>query len=237
MSEGLRVESLHAYYGAAHILFDVRLAAPVGTCVALLGRNGAGKSTLLKAITRAGVRAEGHATFDGRDLLRMPTFEIARLGVELVPEDRRVYRNFSVRENLGLAEAAATRDRPAIGLDRILSTFPTLEPLLGRRGNQLSGGEQQLVAIARAMVANPRLLLMDEPSAGLSPVVLETVGDAIRRLRAGHDLTMVLAEQNARFAVDLADHVVVIDEGRIVFTGTREAFEAEAEVQARYLSV
>jgi ABC-type branched-subunit amino acid transport system ATPase component len=233
----LRLHQVHAYYGPAHVLFGVSLEVPAGSCLALLGRNGAGKTTLLRAITRSGVRVEGSVTLGEVELTRLSTHRIARLGVQLVPEDRRVYQGFTVRENLRLAEAAALPPRAPLPLDEVLTIFPTLRPLLSRRGNELSGGEQQLVAIARAMVASPHLLLMDEPSAGLAPVVLETVAAAIQRLRAHRPLTLVVAEQNARFALDLADHVAVLQEGRLVFSGSRQDFLARQGEHARYLTV
>lgn len=237
LEAGLRVRGLHAYYGAAHVLFDVDLSVEAGTSLALLGRNGAGKSTLLKSIARVEVHTQGEIVFASHDLAALPAHRAARLGVQLVPEDRRVYPSFTVRENLELARTAAAPERPPLALDQVLAIFPSLAPLLSRKGNQLSGGEQQLVAIARAMVAHPRLLLMDEPSAGLSPVIMDTVADAISRLRATTPLTMVIAEQNARFGVALCDAVAVIDEGHIVFTGSRAAFEADAAMQTRYLAV
>lgn len=234
---GLRISGLQAHYGEAHVLFDVGLEVAAGRSLVLLGRNGAGKTTLLRSIVRSGVRAEGEVAFAGQDLRGLPTHRIARLGVQLVPEDRRVYPNFCVLDNLRLAQAAAGAGRPPRPTAEILELFPSLRPLLGRRGYALSGGEQQLVAIARAMVANPRLLLLDEPSAGLSPVIMDAVGDAVARIRGQEDLTLLIAEQNARFGVGLADDVAVIDEGRIVFRGTRAQFEAAGEMALRYLSV
>lgn len=233
---GLVVSRLNAYYDSAHVLFDVDLSVSEGMSLVLLGRNGAGKSTLLNAIMRSSVRTQGSVTFGQERIDGMPTHRIARLGLQLVPEDRRVYPNFSVQENLRLARAAAGGRDPR-PLQEILELFPTLRPLLARRGNELSGGEQQLVAIARAMVASPRLLLLDEPSAGLSPVIMETVGEAVAAIRKDGRCTLVIAEQNARFGIGLADEVAVIDEGRIVFRGTRSEFEVAGEVALRYLSV
>jgi ABC-type branched-subunit amino acid transport system ATPase component len=234
---GLRVEDLHGHYGPAHILFGVSLEVASGHSLALLGRNGAGKSTLLKSIARTQVRTRGGLWFDGIDLSRLTAFQAARQGVQLVPEDRRIYPRFTVRENLLLARMASAPDRPPLPLETILEVFPSLTPLLPRRGDQLSGGEQQLVAIARAMVANPRLLLMDEPSAGLSPVLMDRVAETITRLREAQPLTLVISEQNVPFGVSLCDEVAVIDEGRIVFTGTRAMFEQDRTLQTRYLAV
>ena len=235
--EGLKVEQLNAYYGAAHVLFDIDLDVAEGTSMVLLGRNGAGKSTLLNALVRSGAQAVGRVSFAGRELQSMPTHRIARFGVQLVPEDRRVYPNFSVQDNLKLAQAAAADDRPPKTVAEILELFPSLRPLLGRRGNELSGGEQQLVAIARAMVASPKLLLLDEPSSGLSPVILEVVGEAIDRIRSSGALTLLIAEQNARFGLGLADDVTVIDEGRIKYRGSRDEFDLTGDVAMRYLAM
>ncbi len=234
---GIRVENLDAYYGTAHVLFDVGIAVAPGQTFALLGRNGAGKSTLLKSIVRADVRVTGDIRYGGMSITQLPTYRIARLGVQLVPEDRRIYTGLTVKENLELGFRATAKDRPPIRIERMLEVFPTLLPLLGRHGNELSGGEQQLVAIARAMVGNPRVLLMDEPSAGLAPVVLDMVGASIARLRAETDITMIIAEQNARFALEMCEEVAILDRGRIVFTGSREDFERQEELHRHFLSV
>ena len=234
---GISVKNLDAYYGTAHVLFGVGLAVAPGQTFALLGRNGAGKSTLLKSIVRADVRVTGDIRLGDINITRLPTYRIARLGVQLVPEDRRIYTGLSVKENLELGFRATAKDRPPIEIERILDVFPTLRPLLHRRGNELSGGEQQLVAIARAMVGNPRALLMDEPSAGLAPVVLDMVGASIARLRTETDITMIIAEQNARFGLEMCQEVAILDRGRIVFTGSREEFEGQEELHRHFLSV
>lgn len=232
----LTVESLNARYGTAHVLFSVSLRADRGETVALLGRNGAGKSTLLKSIARVEVETSGTIRLGDTDLTRLAPHRAARAGVQLVPEDRRVLASLTVRENLELGRHGAA-DRPPPSLEEILALFPTLTPLLSRRGRELSGGEQQLVAVARAMMARPRLLLADESSEGLAPIIVQQVGDALRRLRAQGDLTIVLAEQNARFALDLCDRAYVIDGGRIVFSGRPEELAAEEDLQRRYLAL
>ena len=233
----LRVRDLHAYYGTAHILFGIDLDVPAGTTLALLGRNGAGKTTLLRSIANAGVSTTGTVSYAGRTLSTMPSHRVARTGVQLVPDDRRIFAGLSVRENLALAARGAGPGRPALPHERVLDLFPMLRPLLDRGGHALSGGEQQCLAIARAMVANPTLLLLDEPSEGLAPLIVEQVGTAVARLRAEFELTVLLAEQNNRFAVELADSVAVIDGGSLVFTGTREQFDDQEELRHRYLAV
>lgn len=234
---GLQVRDLHAFYGPAHVLFGVELIVPVGTTTALLGRNGAGKTTLLKSIANAGVTTTGSVRYGLVELRALPAHRIARIGVQLVPEDRRIFTRLTVRENLSLATQAATEERPAVPVERIVDLFPLLRDLIGRPGYALSGGEQQLLAIARAMVANPTLLLLDEPSEGLAPRIVEQVGEAVRRLQSEFPLTVVLAEQNSHFAVGLADAVCVIDGGHVVFHGSTSDFASQDGIKSRYLQV
>ena len=182
------------------------------------------------------VRARGSVVLDGREMLRLPTHQRARAGMQLVPEDRRVYTQFTVRENIELAYAAV-RDGQGLTVSEVVDLLPKLQPLLDRMGNELSGGEQQMVAIARALVARPTTLIMDEPSQGLAPVVLEHIGDAIRLLRSEFKTSVLLTEQNVHFALWLADRVLVLDRGALVFAGTKEEFQQDTEIQSRYLSV
>ena len=232
----LALSDVHAYYGSAHVLFDLALHVRAGSLLALVGRNGAGKTTTARTILGAGVRSSGSVRFDGAELAHIPTPLRARRGIQLVPEDRRIYAGLTVRENLLLGRHAAS-DGGALPLERVTSLFPMLEPLMARGGRELSGGEQQLVAVARALVARPRLLILDEPTEGLAPVIVEQVGEAIRLLRAEFGTTVLLIEQNAAFALDLADHVAVIDQGRIAFSGTREAFLADPTLTERFLTI
>ncbi|GIW06092.1 MAG: ABC transporter ATP-binding protein [Dehalococcoidia bacterium] len=232
----LTIDGLHAYYGTAHVLFDITLEVPTGATVALLGRNGAGKSTLLKSVMRLDVQTRGAITFKGERIDGLAAYQVARRGIGFVPGDRRIYPDLSVRENLNLARHSLNGRTP-LSIDQILRTFPTLGPLLERRGSALSGGEQQLLAIARALISNPDLLLLDEPSEGLAPVIVQRVAQAIADLKSTHAKSILLAEQNARFAVGLADQVLIIDEGRIVFRGSPEEFRAAEEIQSRYLAV
>lgn len=238
MSEaGLQVQGLHAFYGTAHVLFGVELFVPAGTTTALLGRNGAGKTTLLKSIANAGVTTTGSVRYGPVELRSLPAHRVARLGVQLVPEDRRIFTTLTVRENLRLATRSATKERPAVPVERIVELFPLLGELIARPGYALSGGEQQLLAIARAMVGNPTLLLLDEPSEGLAPRIVEQVGGAVRRLQSEFPLTVVLAEQNSHFAVSLAEAVCVIDGGHVVFQGSTSDFASQDGIKSRYLQV
>lgn len=235
--KSLTLRGLNSFYGKAHVLFDIDLEVPAGARLALLGRNGAGKSSLLKSVVGAGIRAEGEVRFGDRVISRLQTDEIARLGVQLVPEDRRVYKRLSVRENLQLGLISAGPGRDRIELGQLLIAFPTLHGLLTRHGGQLSGGEQQLVAIARAMMGSPELLLLDEPSAGLSPTVWQLVGEAIKHLQQEYSITTVIAEQNAGLALALCTSVLLVDDGRIMFHGSVEEFRANRDFTKRYLQI
>ena len=237
MSGLLRLTRVDAYYGTAQALFGVSLDVPEGSVVALLGRNGAGKTTTLRSIMRLGVSTRGALAFDGADLTRMSTSDVARLGVGYVPEERRIYAQMTVLENLQLGRGLAHRDRPELGMAVILDTFPLLRPLLARRGGVLSGGEQQLLAIARSLIGNPRLMLLDEPSEGLAPKIVAQLGDAIRTVRDRFACTVLLAEQNTRFALALADHAAIIETGRIVWNGTVEELGAASDVLERSLGI
>lgn len=232
----LTVENLSASYGRAQALFDVNFTLEDDSLAALLGRNGSGKTTTARALMGVTVRTRGRVVLNGRDMLRLPTHRRARAGMQLVPEDRRVYAEFTVRENIQLAYAAVPGGR-GLSVSEVVDLMPKLKPLLDRMGNELSGGEQQMVAIARAVVARPSTLIMDEPSQGLAPVVLEHVGEAIRVLRTEFKTSVLLTEQNVPFALGLADRVLVLDRGALVFAGTKEEFTQDTEIQSRYLSV
>jgi branched-chain amino acid transport system ATP-binding protein len=235
----LQVSGLNAYYWRAQVLFDVAINPDDGAVTALLGRNGAGKSTLLKSIAGApGIRKSGSVSFDGRPVLGSRAHDLARAGIVLIPEDRRIFANLTVRANLNLGRIAAQHgDRSSGRVDDVVELMPNLRPLLDRGGQQLSGGEQQMVAIGRALMANPRLLLMDEPSTGLAPVVLDDLRAGIRRLAEASSMTIILSEQNSAFALSLCSHVIVIDRGRIVFGGTKDDFLADPHLRTNYLSV
>lgn len=234
----LRVSDLHAYYDTAHVLFDVGLEVVAGSTVAILGRNGAGKSSLLKSIVGAGgIRRQGVIEFNGRDISRQAVDRTARQGVVLVPEDRRIFTSLTVEENIVMGGAASGRDRPAFTFAQLAELFPLLQKLRRRHGNELSGGEQQLVAIARAVAGNPVLLLMDEPSAGLAPVILKNLLKSVQVLRAEFDVTMLITEQNMEFGLELCDEVLVIDGGRVVYTGTKEDFAQREDIASKHLGI
>jgi len=233
----LRLTRLNAYYGDSHVLFDVDLDVPEGQGVALLGRNGAGKSTLMKAALDAGPRSSGEVLFAGQSLAGLPTEKRARLGLMLVPEDRRIFPHLTVAQNLELAAHAANDPAMVMSVKEVGQHFPLLEPLMGRLGYQLSGGQQQLLAVARGLVPRPRLLLLDEPAEGLAPVLVQALAEEVRAARARERVTLLLAEQNLAFARQCTDYVYLIDSGRIVFHGAWAALDAQPDLKNRYLAL
>jgi branched-chain amino acid transport system ATP-binding protein len=237
----LEVSELHTYYALAHVLRGVSIEAADGRVVALLGRNGAGKSTLVSSIMGlppAQVRA-GSVRYQSTELVGRTPHEVARLGIGLVPQGRRIYRSLTVLEHLKVAARKARNgDRASATWDaeRVFSLFPQLAERKDMRGGTLSGGEQQMLAIARALMGNPLLLLMDEPSEGLAPIVLQQLGERVLELK-GAGLSIFLVEQNLGLALRLADEVQVLDRGEIVFRGTPAGLESDADVKQRYLGV
>ncbi len=238
MSEALlEIEGLDAWYADSHVLFGVGLEVRQGQGVALLGRNGAGKSTLLKSVMDAGPRAVGRIELAGRPLAGLPTEKRARLGLMLVPEDRRIFPHLTVAQNLELAAHAAPRGVTALSVAEICKRFPMIAPLIERQGYQLSGGQQQLVAVARGVVARPRLMLLDEPAEGLAPLIVQELAEEVRRIREREGAALLLAEQNVSFARHCTDYVYLLDSGRVVFSGSWPEFDARPELKTRYLAV
>ena len=235
----LEVTDLQAYYGLAQILRGVSLQAPEGRVVGLLGRNGMGKTTLIRALmgmVPPQVRA-GSVRYRGEELLGRTPHEIAHLGIGLVPQGRRVFRSLSVLEHLRIA-ARPPRDGAGRGWDaeRVFQLFPRLSERKDNRGGALSGGEQQMLAIARALMSNPSLLLMDEPSEGLAPLLLQQLGNQLLELKRS-GLAIFLVEQNLGLALKLADETYVLDRGQIVYHGAPAELEADLDVKRRYLGV
>jgi branched-chain amino acid transport system ATP-binding protein len=229
----LEVRDLHAYYGESHVLQGVSLDVRDGESVALLGRNGAGKTTTINAIVGF-VRPRGGTVRVGdRDITAKAPHRVAAAGVALVPQGRRVFADLTVLENLTIA---AHRNGGGWDLGRVLELFPSLERRLGNRGDQLSGGEQQMVAIGRALLRDPALLLLDEPSEGLAPKLVNEVGDALVTLRES-GLSLLLVEQNLALATRVAQRVYVMNKGTIVFSGTTAELAAAGDAEARYLGV
>lgn len=212
----LEMEGLDAWYGEAQILFDLSFQVAHGEAVALVGRNGAGKSTTLKAIMGLVRRRARRLSFGGADLCALPTHAIARLGIGYVPEDRRIFTELTVRENLDLGRRPPLpgAGRAAWTLEAVFELFPQLGEMRERRGGQMSGGEQQMLAVARALVGNPTLLLLDEPSEGVAPIVVEQMGRALARLKAA-GLALVICEENSDLCAGLCDRVVRIEQGEL----------------------
>jgi branched-chain amino acid transport system ATP-binding protein len=236
VTELLRVEKLSAFYGASQILFDVDLALEEGRTLALLGRNGAGKSTTMKTLAGVVPARRGRIFFAGRDITHAPAHARAKLGLAYVPEDRQVFPEHTVEDNLLIAAKAGPGGRRDWSLARIWETFPLLAKLRRRGAGRLSGGEQQLLAIARALMGNPLVLLLDEPSEGLAPIIVAEIGKLVRELGAG-GATILLAEQNMHFCLRIASHAAVIDKGHIVHRDDIAGLSANADIRRRYLAM
>lgn len=231
----LELSNVEALYGQARALHGIDLRVEEGETVGLLGRNGAGKTTTFRSVLGLGVRRRGSVRLAGKDVSRLRAEEIVRKGVAWVPEDRRVFAALSVEENLRLAAVSSGNDR--VELEPILEILPMLEPLLRRRGDELSGGEQQAVAIARALSARPRVLLLDEPGEGLAPRIVKELRAAIALLPERLGVSILVAEQNLAFVLALASRVYVLETGSLVYSGPSEEFAASPDLQDRYLSV
>jgi branched-chain amino acid transport system ATP-binding protein len=230
----LEAKDLNTFYGRSHILFDVSLTVDSGETVCIMGRNGAGKTTTMRSIMGLTPTKTGQVLFKGRDISRLPAYKRARLGLGFVPEDRRILAPFTVKENLGLGRIPSRKGR--WNLDTVLEQFPLLTHLLDRLGGSLSGGEQQMLTIARALMGNPDVLLLDEPTEGLAPVVVAVLKELVMNLKNSRT-TILLSEQNIRFAMGVSDRVVVIDKGHVVFSGSIEEFKREEAIQKKYLAV
>jgi branched-chain amino acid transport system ATP-binding protein len=232
----LTVTGLSAHYGRAHILDDVALEVGAGEVVVLLGRNGAGKSTTMKAIMGLVRPSAGSIRFLGQEIAGREPFEIARLGLGYVPEERRIFSDLTVMENLEVGRRPARAGAAAWTPERLFALFPSLSGMRKRLGGRMSGGEQQMLTIARTLMGNPRLVLLDEPSEGLAPVVVERMAEAIRALKA-EGLSILLSEQNLHFARAVSDRATIIEKGRIRWSGTIPELVAAEEVREQYLSV
>ena len=227
----LEVDSIHTYYGESHVLHGVSLRVAPGEAVALLGRNGAGKTTAIRSIVGFTPPRAGRVLFEGQAIERWPAYRIARRGLALVPQGRRIFAPLSVRENLLLGARSE-----GWTLERVFELFPRLRERQAQLGGTLSGGEQQMLAIARALLTNGRLLLLDEPSEGLAPLIVREIGTILTALKAER-LSLLLVEQNYHLALRVADRVYVMNKGQIVYQGTPAGLEADQEVKRRYLGV
>jgi len=231
----LAIRGVKAFYGRVMALKGVDLEVKEGEIVTLIGANGAGKSTLMMTVCGNPRAREGTINFAGHDITRLPTHEIARLRLAQAPEGRRIFPRMTVLENLQMGATTAEPSEFNRDLDRAMSLFPRLQQRIGQRGGTLSGGEQQMLAIARALMAQPRLLLLDEPSLGLAPLIVRQIFDAIKTLNAESGLTVFLVEQNAYHALKLAHRAYVMVNGQITLTGTGQELLERSEIKSAYL--
>jgi branched-chain amino acid transport system ATP-binding protein len=236
MSAILAIEGVDVFYGASQILFGADLTVEQGQTLALLGRNGAGKSTTFKAIAGLVPPRRGAVRVHGRDVQGRPSYAIARAGVGYVPEDRQIFPEHTVEDNLLVGAKKGPQGQDHWTVKRIYEVFPLLEPMRDRLGGRLSGGEQQMLTIARTLMGNPEVLLLDEPSEGLAPIIVQQIAALIRAL-SGMGATLVLAEQNMHFCLRVASHAAVIDKGQIVYRDTIAGLKANDEIKSRYLAV
>ncbi len=232
----LEIRGVDAFYGMSHVLFGLSMTVGRGETVCLLGRNGAGKSTTLKAIMGLVETRGGELLFKGRSIRGAPSHEISRRGIGYVPQERRIFLDLTVMENLMVARRTRPDKRMTWTADGVLALFPDQTRLARRRGGQLSGGEQQMLAIARTLMGNPELLLLDEPSEGLAPLVVKAIRGQIHRLKE-EGISVLLSEQNLKFATSVGERVYIIEKGGIRFEGTMAGFLRREDVQKTYLAL
>lgn len=232
----LELRDVNSFYGKAHILQDLSFSVGRGEVVALLGRNGAGKSTTMKSIIQIVRPRSGSVTLAGRELVGQPSYRVARSGIGYVPEDRRIFTALTVLENLEVGRQPRRDGAPVWTVDALFELFPNLYERRNRLGKAMSGGEQQMLTIARTLMGNPSLLLLDEPSEGIAPVIVEQMAHAILRLKA-QGLTVMISEQNLHFARVVADRAIIIESGEKKFDGSFEELAAKPEIRDAYLAV
>ncbi|ASM74954.1 MULTISPECIES: ABC transporter ATP-binding protein [Roseobacteraceae] len=232
----LNVEGIHSYYSKAHILNDLSFNVGRGEVVALLGRNGAGKSTTMKSVMQLVRPRTGRVMFQDADLVGAPAFRVAKAGIGYVPEDRRIFTDLTVMENLEVGRQPRRDGAPVWTVEQLFDIFPNLAERRGNRGKHMSGGEQQMLTIARTLMGNPLLLLLDEPSEGIAPVIVEQMAETILKLKA-QGLTVMISEQNLHFARAVADRAIIIEGGEKKFDGSFAELEAQPEIRDAYLSV
>jgi branched-chain amino acid transport system ATP-binding protein len=232
----LEVNNIYTAYGLSQILFGVSLKVQEGEVISLLGRNGVGKTTTLRSIMGLTPPISGSIRWRGEEIAGKPTYQISRLGIGFVPEDRRIFSDLTVWENLDVAIRPSGKKENAWTLERVFDLFPALRPLQKRKGGYLSGGEQQMLTIARTLMSNPDLLLLDEPSEGLAPIVVHQLGEQIAKLRQ-EGMTILLCEQNTRFSLDLSDRLYILEKGAVKYEGRVQDFMRDEKIGRAYLAV
>lgn len=234
--KSLEIEEIHTFYDLSHILFGVSLTVEKGETVCLLGRNGAGKTTTLKSIMGLAPPRSGRILFDEEDITREPSHITARRGIGFVPEDRRIFSDLTVRANLEVAMKPSVTGSQEWNLERVYTLFPILSERACQMGGMLSGGEQQMLSIARSLMGNPQLLLIDEPSEGLSPLVVKALKEQILQLQQ-EGMTILIVEQNADFALSVSNRTFILEKGKVQFTGSASVLMEDRETRRRYLGV
>lgn len=232
----LTVEAIHTAYGLSQVLFGVSLEVKAGECIALIGRNGVGKTTTMRSIIGLTPPVRGRVVWKGQDIAHLAPHRICRLGIGFVPEDRRIFPELSVWENLDIARRAGADGRTSWREAEVFALFPDLAEIRDRLGGVLSGGQQQMLTIARTLMGNPELLLLDEPSEGLAPLIVDQLRQRVAELKAT-GLSIVLAEQNLQFVLALADRVYILEKGEVRFTGTPKDLQADSRIVHQYLTV
>ena len=232
----LVVDGIHTAYGLSQVLFGVSLEVHAGECIALIGRNGVGKTTTMRSIIGLTPPLSGRVVWKGQDISQLGPHRICRLGIGFVPEDRRIFPELSVWENLAIARRAGTGGKTTWREEQVFALFPDLAGIRDRKGGVLSGGQQQMLTIARTLMGNPELLLLDEPSEGLAPLIVELLRQRVAELKST-GLSIVLAEQNLQFVMALADRVYILEKGEVRFTGTPADLRADKRIVHQYLTV
>lgn len=231
----LEMRDVNSFYGKSHVLFGMSLDVAKGQVVGLIGRNGAGKSTTFKSIIGLVPPRQGSITYRGKSIAGLPSHQIAKMGIGYVPEDRRVFSDLTVLDNLEIMQKVNPQSEGGWTVERIFDLFPKLAQLRSNRGMDLSGGEQQMATIARTLMINPSILLLDEPTEGLAPLIVQEIKRLIQEVRK--TTTILLAEQNLKFVLDLIDYGYVIDQGKVVFEGTAQELDADEHTKQKYLGV
>jgi len=232
----LQVKDIYTSYGESRILFGLSLSVDEGEVVTLLGRNGVGKTTTLRSIMGLTPPESGSITFMGEEIAGKRAYQVAQLGIGLVPEDRRIFPNHTVRENLEVAEKLSPSGTKVWTVEKVYELFPQLKELDGQQGRFLSGGEQQMLTIARTLMGNPKLLLLDEPAEGLAPILVKMLGEFIVRIRE-EGYTLLISEQNIKFAMDFSSRIYILHKGRIGFEGSPDELRRNEEIKKKYLAV